>query len=90
MAWTSQQSVSIGAIASAASYNASAASPGEIAVLFGYGFGPATLAYGTYANGRLTASIGQTTAWFDGIAAPLIYAANHLRVALRVVVDSSR
>jgi hypothetical protein len=88
--WTSQQSVSIGAVSSAASYNASAVSPGEIVVLFGSGFGPATLTDGTYANGRLAASIGQTTVRFDGIAAPLIYAANHLRVALRVVVDSSR
>ena len=72
--WTSQQSVSIGAVSSAASYNASAVSPGEIVVLFGSGFGPATLTYGSYANGRLTASIGQTTVRFDGIAAPLIYA----------------
>jgi uncharacterized protein (TIGR03437 family) len=72
--WTSQQSVSIGAVSSAASYNASAVSPGEIVVLFGSGFGPATLTDGTYANGRLAASIGQTTVRFDGIAAPLIYA----------------
>ena len=74
--WTSQQNVSIGAITSAASYNASTVSPGEIVVLFGSGFGPATLAYGTYANGRLTAAIGQTTVRFDGIAAPLIYASD--------------
>jgi uncharacterized protein (TIGR03437 family) len=74
--WTSQQSVSIEAIANAASYAASAVSPGEIVVLFGSGFGPSTLTYGVYAGGRLTASIGQTTVQFDGIAAPLIYASN--------------
>ena len=72
--WSSQQSVSIGAIASAASYAASAVSPGEMVVLFGSGFGPTTLTYGEYANGRLTSSIGQNTVRFDGIAAPLIYA----------------
>jgi uncharacterized protein (TIGR03437 family) len=43
-------------------------------VLFGSGFGPTTLTYGEYANGRLTTSIGQNTVRFDGIAAPLIYA----------------
>jgi len=74
--WTGQQGASIGAITSAASYNASAVSPGEIVVLFGSGFGPATLTYGVYANGRLTASIRQTTVRFDGIAAPLIYASD--------------
>jgi trimeric autotransporter adhesin len=68
--------VSIGAIGSAASYDASAVSPGEIVVLFGSGFGPATLTEGAYANGRLTASIGQTTVRFDGTPAPLIYASD--------------
>jgi uncharacterized protein (TIGR03437 family) len=45
-------------------------------VLSGSGFGPATLTYGAYANGRLTGSIDQTTVQFDGIAAPLIYASD--------------
>lgn len=71
-----QQSVSIAAITNAASYFTSAISPGEVVVLFGNGFGPATLTPGATIGGRIPASIGQTAVRFDGIPAPLLYASD--------------
>ncbi len=90
-AWTSAQTVSVAAIANAASYTSSAVSPGEIVVLFGTGIGPATLTQGTIADGRLTSSIGQTTVAFDGIPAPLIYAsATQISAIVPYGIDSGQ
>jgi uncharacterized protein (TIGR03437 family) len=80
--WPGPQPVIITRIANAASYAASAVSPGEIVALFGSGLGPAKLTAGAYVNGRLMSSIGPVTVLFDGIPAPLIYASDTVAAAI--------
>jgi uncharacterized protein (TIGR03437 family) len=67
----------IATVASAASYDSTGVSPGEIVAIFGQGLG---LAAGTNlqldSNGLLTTSVGGTQVFFNGNPAPLIYAAN--------------
>jgi uncharacterized protein (TIGR03437 family) len=67
---------SAAAVVNAASFLPGAVAPGEMVTLFGSGIGPSTLAGYTLANGgtfvdTLTAD---TSVFFDGIPAPLIYA----------------
>jgi uncharacterized protein (TIGR03437 family) len=63
------------AVKSAASYDASAVSPGEIVAIFGQSLGPATLAnLQLDPNGLLSASIGGVRVLFNGYPAPMIYA----------------
>jgi len=63
------------AVTNAASYDASAVSPGEIVTIFGQGLGPATLAgLQLDANGQLATSLGGTQVFINGNAAPMIYA----------------
>ena len=65
----------VSAVTSAASYDASGVSPGEIVTLFGQGMGPASLAnLQVNPNGVLSNSIGGVQVFFNGYAAPLIYA----------------
>jgi uncharacterized protein (TIGR03437 family) len=66
------------AITNAASYAASAVSPGENIVLFGTSIGPPTLTYGTLnASGTLlNTSAGNTRVLFDGVPAPVVYASD--------------
>jgi len=45
-------------------------SPGEIIVVYGQNYGPATLAQLQYANGVATTTLGSTRIYFDGNAAP--------------------
>jgi endo-1,4-beta-xylanase len=56
--------ISAGTLANAASYAADAVSPGQIFVLFGPTFGPASIQVGASPGVRVL---------FDGVAAPLIY-----------------
>ena len=64
----------VSAVTSAASYDASGISPGEIAIVWGQWLGPAALA-GLQVNsdGTLSNSIGGVQVFFNGYAAPLIY-----------------
>ncbi|MCU1236104.1 MAG: glycoside hydrolase, family 16 [Candidatus Solibacter sp.] len=62
-------------IVNAASFQGGTIAPGEIVTIFGTGFGPAALAGATYADGQLARSAGETRVLFDGVAAPMIYAA---------------
>jgi uncharacterized protein (TIGR03437 family) len=65
----------INAVTSAASYNASGVSPGEIVTIFGQGVGPASIAnLQEDANGLVSTSTGDVMVYFNGIAAPMIYA----------------
>jgi len=65
----------ISAVTSAASYDASGISPGEIAAIFGQGLGPATLTgLQVDSNGTLSSSIGGVEVFFNGYPAPMIYA----------------
>jgi uncharacterized protein (TIGR03437 family) len=65
----------IAAVTSAASYANSGVSPGEIATVWGQGMGPATIAnLQVNANGTLSNSIAGVQVFFNGFAAPLIYA----------------
>jgi uncharacterized protein (TIGR03437 family) len=65
----------ITAVANAASYDSSCVSPGEIVAIFGKGIGPASIAsLQLDANGLVSASAGNTRVYFNGIAAPILYA----------------
>ena len=65
------------AIGSAASYDATAVSPGEMVAIFGQGLGPAAGAnLQLTANGLLSQSLAGTQVFFNGYPAPLIYAAD--------------
>jgi uncharacterized protein (TIGR03437 family) len=63
------------AVANAASYAAGAVAPGEMVVIFGRLLGAdaiSTLQVGS--NGSISTSLAGTTVFFDGVAAPLVYA----------------
>jgi uncharacterized protein (TIGR03437 family) len=63
------------AVTSAASYDASGVSPGEIAIVWGQSLGPATLtSLQVNSNNTLSNSLGGVQVFFNGYAAPLIYA----------------
>lgn len=65
----------ISAVTSAASYDASGISPGEIVAIFGQGLGPAALApLQVNSNGTLSNSIGGVQVFFNGFASPMVYA----------------
>jgi uncharacterized protein (TIGR03437 family) len=78
----SQGSMTVGqptitSVNNAASYNATGVAPGEIVTIFGIGLGPATLAYlQEDSNGLVSTTTGNTMVYFNGIAAPMIYALN--------------
>lgn len=65
---------SVAAVVDAASY-LPGASPGEIVCVYGSGLGPSTLVTATPdANGEYPTALGGATVYFDGVAAPIIYA----------------
>ena len=65
----------VSAVASAASYDSSGISPGEIVAIFGQGLGPPTLSpLQVNSNNTLSNSIGGVQVFFNGYPAPLIYA----------------
>lgn len=65
----------VSAVKSSASYNATGISPGEMVSIFGQGLGPAAAAFAqANSNGVLSSSIGGVQVFFNGYAAPLIYA----------------
>ncbi|MFZ0934279.1 MAG: glycoside hydrolase family 44 protein [Bryobacteraceae bacterium] len=67
----------IAAVTSAASYDASAISPGEIVAIWGQDLGPATGVNLQYdSNGLVSTSLGGTQVFINGFPSPLTYAAN--------------
>jgi uncharacterized protein (TIGR03437 family) len=64
----------VSAVANAASYVAGGVSPGEIVTIFGQSLGPASLAGLQVNSGTLNDSIGGAQVFFNGYAAPMIYA----------------
>src|ERR1039458_2754833 len=72
---TSPPVISAAGLTNAASYANDALAPGEIAVLFGPTYGPASLAVAQAdAIGKLPSQLSNTQVLFDGTAAPLLYA----------------
>jgi uncharacterized protein (TIGR03437 family) len=66
----------IQAVVNAASFSSSAVAPGELISLFGVAIGPATpLNLTLDAQGNVSTSLHGYTVTFDGVAAPLLYAA---------------
>ena len=65
----------VSAVTSAASYDASGVSPGEIAIVWGTNMGPAALTpLQVNSNGTLSNSIGGVQVFFNGYPSPMIYA----------------
>jgi uncharacterized protein (TIGR03437 family) len=66
----------VAAVTNAASYDATAVSPGEMVAIFGQSLGPsAGLGLQLDSNGLLTTSLGGTQVFVNGNPAPLVYAA---------------
>jgi uncharacterized protein (TIGR03437 family) len=66
----------VNTVTSAASYDSTAVSPGEMVAIFGQGLGPATgVNLQLDSNGLLTTSLGGTQVFVNGNPAPLVYAA---------------
>jgi uncharacterized protein (TIGR03437 family) len=60
-----------------ASTQPGAVTPGKIVVLYGSRIGPSTLASAQLgSDGRLSNNLGNTQVFFDGVAAPLLYASS--------------
>jgi uncharacterized protein (TIGR03437 family) len=66
--------ITLAGIGNAANYVAGKVAPGEIIVVYGLNFGPATLAQLQYVNGVASTTLGNTRIYFDNVAAPMIYA----------------
>ena len=65
-------------VVNAASFRGGPVAPGEIIAIFGTNLGPPTLAGPRLAlDGRVDTSIAGTRVWFDGEAAPMIFAVEH-------------
>ncbi|HTQ57028.1 MAG TPA: endo-1,4-beta-xylanase [Bryobacteraceae bacterium] len=71
---TTPPSLSAAGIVNAAGYQAGAVAPGEIVTVFGANFGPAVLAPAQVSGGKFSNSLANVQVFFDGQAAPLIYA----------------
>lgn len=67
----------IAAVEDAASYASDTLSPGELVTVFGVNLGPAVgVGLQVDPGGFVTTSLGATRVLFDGVAAPMIYAAS--------------
>ena len=72
---TAAGSITAGGIGNAASYQSGTVAPGEIVVIFGSGIGPDNLVQSQYSQDLyLPKTVGDTQVFFDGLAAPMIYA----------------
>ncbi len=68
------QQLSFKGVVNAASMVSGRTSPGEVAVLFGSGLGPADLAAASAVEGRMPTSLAGLTVTVDGLPAPVLYA----------------
>ena len=64
------------AVTNGASNLTGAIAPGEVVVLYGSGLGPDTLATYQLQNGKVPPSVGGTSVYFNGTAAPVLYASS--------------
>jgi len=64
------------AVTSAASNLTGPIAPGEVVVLWGSGLGPASLAAYQLVNGEVPLSVAGTSVYFNGSAAPVLYASS--------------
>lgn len=62
-------------VANAASYETEAVAPGEVLAFFGERFGPDALVTAQLVDGKFATTLGETRVLFDGVAAPMVYAA---------------
>jgi uncharacterized protein (TIGR03437 family) len=65
----------ITSVSNSASYVGGGVSPGEIVSIFGSNLGPAVLATGGFSNQKWSTTVGGTQATFDGLSAPVLFAA---------------
>jgi uncharacterized protein (TIGR03437 family) len=70
---TAPPQIVIEGIGNAANYVAGKVSAGEILVVYGTDFGPASLAGYQIANGLFAAETGETRIYFDDVPAPMLY-----------------
>jgi endo-1,4-beta-xylanase len=71
---TSPPAIGAAGLVNAASYANNAVSPGEIVVLFGATFGPASFMFSQAdESGKIPAQLSGTRLLFDGIPAPILY-----------------
>jgi hypothetical protein len=68
--------ISAGAIVNAASSKAGPVAPGELVVLYGTNLGPVQLAGISVSGNKFATEVGATRVYFDGVAAPLVYASS--------------
>lgn len=68
------ESLLIGGLADAASQRPDPVAPGKIVVIYGVGLGPSQLIQNQANNGQLGTIAGGTSVYFNGIAAPVLYA----------------
>jgi uncharacterized protein (TIGR03437 family) len=71
---SSAPAITLAGIGNAANYVAGKVSPGEIVVVYGQNFGPASLAQLHFTNGVADTIVGNTRIYFDNVPAPMIYA----------------
>ena len=64
----------VAAVVDAASQKAGPVAPGKMVVLYGSGLGPSVLAPNQAVNGVYSSQLAGTTVFFNGIAAPILYA----------------
>ncbi len=76
------QTALIGAVVNSASEGPGPVSPGDIVLLYGAGLGPSQLTVFQVQNGEIGTSLGGTAVYFDGTAAPLLYASSTMVAAI--------
>jgi uncharacterized protein (TIGR03437 family) len=69
-----QPQIAAGGILNAASYAGGGVAPGEVLTIFGENLGPAPGQSNQVSAGIVPNSLAGTRVWFDGIAAPILYA----------------
>jgi uncharacterized protein (TIGR03437 family) len=79
---------SIFGVVNAASYDATAVSPGELATIFGTNIGPATAAAMTVTNGYVDTTLSGVSVTLDGKDAPIVYASLN-QVTIQVPYEAS-
>ena len=67
--------ISVAAVTNSANNALGAVAPGEVLVLYGSGLGPSQVAVNQFdSNGLIETSVGGTTVYVNGVAAPVLYA----------------
>ena len=69
-----QPQISAGGVANAATYSNNGVAPGEVLAIFGTNLGPAAGVSNQVSAGIVPNALDGVQVWFDGIAAPILYA----------------